>query len=94
MRLFHGSNCKITKVDLSFSRLFMDFGKGFYLTPDFQRALTMANRATELKNEGTPQINRFIFNRSSCPPDLKIKEFVDFVRENYSYLPEVNLYVT
>lgn len=26
--------------------------------------------------------------------DEKIKEFIDFVRENYSYLPEGNLYVT
>lgn len=75
MRLYHGSNCKIYKVDLTLSRQYMDFGKGFYLTPDFQRAVTMANRTTTLKNEGTPEITSFIFYKSKCPQDLKIKEF-------------------
>lgn len=54
MKLYHGSNCRIVIVELSFSRRYMDFGAGFYLTPDFQRAVTMANRATELKGEGSP----------------------------------------
>ncbi|MBD5356774.1 MAG: DUF3990 domain-containing protein [Bacteroides sp.] len=75
MKLYHGSNCKITLVNLAFSREYMDFGKGFYLTPDFQRAVTMANRSVELRGSGTPEINPFIFNRSSCPKDMVIKEF-------------------
>jgi hypothetical protein len=32
MKLYHGSNCDFTKVDLSKSKDRRDFGKGFYLT--------------------------------------------------------------
>ena len=35
----------------------------------------MANRITELNNEGEPEINPFIFTRSTCPDDVRIKEF-------------------
>lgn len=75
MRLYHGSYCRIANVDLSKSRDYKDFGKGFYLTPDFGRAVTMANRSVVLNQAGSPEVNPFIFNRSTCPPDLKIKEF-------------------
>lgn len=75
MRLYHGSNCRISKVDLSFSRRYMDFGPGFYLTPDFQRAIIMANRAVTLNGNGNPEINPFIFNKSSCAENLSILEF-------------------
>lgn len=75
MRLFHGSYCKIADIDLSKGRDYKDFGRGFYLTPDFSRAVTMANRSVVLNQAGSPEINPFIFNRSKCPNDLKIKEF-------------------
>ena len=75
MRLYHGSNCRIIIVDLTYSRRYMDFGTGFYLTQDFQRAVIMANRSTELKGEGSPEVNPFIFNPKSCPKDVKILEF-------------------
>jgi len=32
MKLYHGSNCDFTKVDLSKSKNKRDFGRGFYLT--------------------------------------------------------------
>ncbi len=75
MRLYHGSNCKIRTVDLNFSRLYMDFGRGFYLTPDYQKALMMAIRTRDLRKVGSLEVNSFIFNRSSCPPEIRIKEF-------------------
>lgn len=75
MRLYHGSYCRITTIDLKKSREFKDFGKGFYLTPDFGRAVTMANRSVVLNHMGSPEVNPFIFNRSRCPSEIKIKEF-------------------
>lgn len=75
MRLYHGSYCKITEIDLSLSKSNKDFGTGFYLTPDFQRAVTMAKRSTVLNNTGNPEINAFIFHKSACSNELKIKEF-------------------
>ena len=89
MRLFHGSNCKINKIDLSFSRQYKDFGTGFYLTPDFGRAVNMASRSVVLNNEGEAEVNPYIFNKSTCPNNLKIKifkesnwEWAEFVMRN------------
>lgn len=75
MRLYHGSYCRITNIDLSKSRSYKDFGKGFYMTPDFNRAVTMANRSVILNHKGTPEVNPYIFIKADCPPDIKIKEF-------------------
>ena len=38
IRLHHGSNVKIGVPDLIHSKLFKDFGRGFYLLPDKQQA--------------------------------------------------------
>ncbi|MBO5444365.1 MAG: DUF3990 domain-containing protein [Muribaculaceae bacterium] len=78
MRLYHGSYCKISKIDFAFARNFKDFGTGFYLTPDFGRAVKMALRSVILNNGGEPEVNPFIFNKSTCADDLKIKEFKDY----------------
>ncbi|MDE6415998.1 MAG: DUF3990 domain-containing protein [Duncaniella sp.] len=75
MRLFHGSNIRISDVDLSFSRLYKDFGAGFYLTPDYARAVRMATRCAELEQTGSPEVNSFIFNRKQSEAHLNIKEF-------------------
>lgn len=75
MRLYHGSYCRITAIDLKKCRKYKDFGSGFYLTPDFGRAVTIANRSVVLNHSGSPEVNPFIFNKSRCPKDLKILEF-------------------
>lgn len=75
MRLYHGTYCRIYDIDLSKSRDYKDFGRGFYLTPDFSRAVNMANRSVVLNQSGAPEVNAYIFNKSSCHPDIKIKEF-------------------
>lgn len=89
MKLYHGSYCRIAVVDLGQSKKYKDFGAGFYLTPVYGRAVTMAFRSVELNDAGTPEVNPFIFNMSTCPPDLKIKvfktnnwEWADFVMMN------------
>lgn len=77
MRLYHGSYCNISEIDLAFSRDYKDFGSGFYLTPDFGRAVNMANRSVILNNGGEAEVNPYIFNKSTCPDDLRIKVFKD-----------------
>ena len=52
MILYHGSNQLITKIDLSKSKDFKDFGRGFYLTKDYTRAVAMAQRTTAIIGEG------------------------------------------
>lgn len=75
MILYHGSNQIITKVDLSKSKDFKDFGRGFYLTRDYSRAVAMAQRTTAIMGEGSPEVSPIIFNPSSCPQDVRIKKF-------------------
>lgn len=89
MRLYHGSYCKISAIDLAKCRKFKDFGSGFYLTPDFGRAVTMANRSVLINQIGVPEVNAFIFNKPASEGNLKIREFksndwewADFVMMN------------
>ena len=42
MILYHGSNVEIVQIDLGKSRPNKDFGKGFYLSADYQQAMRMA----------------------------------------------------
>lgn len=75
MRLYHGSYCQIERVELAHAKKYKDFGSGFYLTPDYGRAVKMAFRSVELNGDGEVEVNTFIFNKSACPQELSIKEF-------------------
>lgn len=48
MRLLHGSYTEILTPDLSKCKGKNDFGKGFYLTPNWKRAWQMGKRSTFL----------------------------------------------
>ena len=39
MILYHGSNVKVTEIDISKCRPYKDFGKGFYLTDITEKSL-------------------------------------------------------
>ena len=52
MILYHGSNQLINRIDLSKSKDFKDFGRGFYLTKDYTRAVAMAQRTTAIMGDG------------------------------------------
>lgn len=43
MKLFHGSDVVIEEIVLDKSKPFKDFGKGFYLSDDYDQAYEMAN---------------------------------------------------
>ena len=75
MILYHDSNQLITRIDLSKSKDFKDFGRGFYLTKNYTRAVAMAQRTTAIIGEGCPEVSPFIFNPSRCPIDVRIKKF-------------------
>ena len=48
MILYHGSNIDIDKIDLTKSKPYKDFGKGFYLSADKQQAQRMAEQRTSI----------------------------------------------
>ncbi len=58
MILFHGSNVKVSDIDLSKCRPNKDFGRGFYLTDIEEQAVQMSKRVTRMYG-GTPTVSRF-----------------------------------
>lgn len=60
MRLLHGSYMEILTPDLSKCKGKNDFGKGFYLTPNWKRAWQMGKRSTFLHG-GKITVNAFLF---------------------------------
>lgn len=81
MRLLHGSNTEIVKPDLAMCQSRNDFGRGFYLTPQWQRAYLMAKRRAG-RDGGQPVINPFLFyERAAIKHGLNIKRFKGFSAE-------------
>ncbi len=80
--LFHGSNVPIEKIDLARSKRGKDFGHGFYLNPNQEQALKMAEKTTRFLNYGTPTLSCLQFNeneaRDLC---ISIKIFPDYSEE-------------
>ena len=64
MKLYHGSNTQIIKIDLDRCRPYKDFGKGFYLTDIKEQALRMAARTARIY-DGTPTLTEFEFDLST-----------------------------
>ena len=75
MRLYYGSNQQILEIDLKKSKDHKDFGRGFYMTQDFSRAVAMAQRTTSIEGTGSPEVTPYLFNPRQLPADVKIKEF-------------------
>lgn len=85
MILYHGSNIKIDKVDLSKCRKYKDLGQGFYCTTIQQQAEFMAITTTKRMKSGVPTVNTFeldenIFDDKS----IRIKEFSNIPSEKWA----------
>ena len=75
MMLYHGSNIKVAKIDLSKCRLYKDFGRGFYLTDILEQAEQMARRVVRLYG-GLPQVSAFRFDEGAfADNELKTLSF-------------------
>lgn len=82
IRLYHGSNVAIERIDLSRSKRGKDFGQGFYLNANPDQALEMATRTTRLLNEGEPTVSCFEFDEDEATKNgLEIKIFHDYSEE-------------
>lgn len=81
MRLYHGSNTVIEKIDLSRSKPHKDFGRGFYLTEDREQANVLA-RQRVMMSGGHAVINEYEFDESVLSSGLlKIKTFDGYTEE-------------
>lgn len=81
MKLYHGSNIVIEKIDLDKSKPYKDFGRGFYLSDNESQAQEMASFKSALYG-GKPEISVFEFDESVlCDSSLRIKIFKDYSEE-------------
>lgn len=75
MTLYHGSNVKITNIDLNKCRPYKDFGKGFYCTTIKQQAEFMAERVAR-REGGEKVVNIFeLDERIFKDKEISIKKF-------------------
>lgn len=82
IKLYHGSNVEIDNIDLSKSKIGKDFGKGFYLNPNFDQAYKMAVRAKKINKEGSEIVTAFEFEDDLLTnSELNVKIFTDYSKE-------------
>ena len=87
MLLYHGSNTVVEKPDVSFSRVNLDFGQGFYLTSHFKQAKNWAIRKKRFE-KGESIVNVYNFDEDVLN-EFQIKKFeteseewLEFVAKN------------
>ena len=86
MILYHGSNIKVEKIDLSMSKPGKDFGKGFYLSDHEKQAFELASFKAEQLG-GMPAVSKFTFDKEALiKADLKIKIFNDYSLEWINFI--------
>lgn len=95
---YHGTdmrgaaNIRMRGIDLSKSRIDLDFGKGFYVTENYEQATLMARR-TARRLGSTPEVLSFQVKPSELNLlskkifDSADLEFVDFAKRNRNLAP-------
>lgn len=78
MRLYHGTNIDFDRIDLLKSKPNKDFGRGFYLSAEYEQALSMAQAKVELLETGVPVVQTYIVDEQVWE-SLRVLRF-----ENYS----------
>jgi len=77
MIVYHSSSISVESLDISFSRDFLDFGKGFYITSLYDQAVKYAQRFKRRKSPAWLSTYEFNFN----PEDWKILKFDSYNRD-------------
>lgn len=74
MILYHGTNQDIEVIDFTRGLRHKDFGRGFYLTPDKNTAIRMAQKKARLFG-GTATLISYELDDKALQSDLKVKIF-------------------
>lgn len=77
MILFHGSNIQIETIDLSLSKPNKDFGRAFYLSPEYEQAREMASFKAEILG-GNEFVTEFEIDSFD---GLRVKSFESYTEE-------------
>ena len=80
MILYHGTNMAFDVIDLKKSKPNKDFGRGFYLSADYDQALAMAKVKVDQLEEGEPIVLAFEDHRKcNARPSVSSVSSVDFL---------------
>ncbi len=77
MKLYHGTNQNFEAIDLQKSKPNKDFGKGFYLSADYEQALNMAHIKVEQQQRGEPMVMEFDVDEDAMNV-LRLLRFDDY----------------
>ena len=77
MKLYHGTNMAFDVIDFQKSKPNKDFGKGFYLSPDYDQALNMAHIKVEQQQTGSPLVIEFEIDEEDMNT-LRLLRFEDY----------------
>lgn len=86
--LYHGSYCAVKKIDLSFCASGKDFGRGFYLTADFNQAKKFVRTSIlkAAKNAVIPDYIKKGYVSSFAFSTLKGVKFFEFAQADVEWL--------
>lgn len=80
-------NRDFEKIDLQKSKPNKDFGRGFYLSADYEQALSMAQVKVEHVDFGTPIVQVYIMDDSAWEK-LHVLRFEDYSEEWAKFIRE------
>ena len=80
MILYHGTNVAFDSIDLNKSKPNKDFGKGFYLSADYEQAMAMAETKVDQLEFGSPIVLTFEIDESQME-ELNILRFNEYSEE-------------
>lgn len=63
MLVYHGSYCEIINPDIKYSRDKLDFGRGFYITPIEEQAISWVSRFKRVGKSGIVNVYEFDFEK-------------------------------
>ena len=86
MKLYHGTNKDFNRIDLLKSKPNKDFGRGFYLSADYEQALNMAQVKVEQLETGSPIVQSYLVEDDALN-DLNVLRFDGY---QFGYLSENN----
>ena len=79
MLVYQGSYCEVVNPDIKYSRNKLDFGKGFYVTPIEEQAVSLVSRFKRLGKPGIVNVYEFDFEK--VKQDLRILIFEEYNTE-------------
>lgn len=91
MKLYHGTNQDFGEIDLLKSKPNKDFGRGFYLSPDYAQAIEMAKAKVAQQNTGHVIVYSYELDDAYLKEDTELKvlrfesyseEWARFILEN------------